>query len=387
MDIDRFYLDNIRKHKVLSPKGEQQIGKRIFDSSVRIVDEIAQERGFKYYEKYLRYREYLRQRRNKTDSNEGDKIIQENGKTKVEYLFEMYPLSDIHRVVKSIAEDYSFISNHPSSFFNGNHPNIEERTQDRNTSSVERAKRIEKFYSENRESINELTLHNTRLLAIIANSFHDVHMEFMDRFQYGFFGLQRAAEGFDHRKGYKFSTYASKIIRRSIFDALEDNSQMIGIPIEKELLIIKMNYTRGLLKSSLQREPTRDEITKSMGLNNQELKELEDLSQFIDPIHDSLNQFGDYLIFDHIKCSSLNPREEYSLKERDKVILGMVSKLHEKERRVVKSRFGVDGDEFKTLQEIGIRENLSREQIRRIESNALKKLKTPEIKHALEELL
>ena len=56
MDIDRFYLDNIRKHKVLSPKGEQQIGKRIFDSSVRIVDEIAQERGFKYYEKYLRYR-------------------------------------------------------------------------------------------------------------------------------------------------------------------------------------------------------------------------------------------------------------------------------------------------------------------------------------------
>ena len=210
-------------------------------------------------------------------TNEGDKIIQENGKTKVEYLFEMYPLSDIHRVVKSIAEDYSFISNHPSSFFNGNHPNIEERTQDRNTSSVERAKRIEKFYSENRESINELTLHNTRLLAIIANSFHDVHMEFMDRFQYGFFGLQRAAEGFDHRKGYKFSTYASKIIRRSIFDALEDNSQMIGIPIEKELLIIKMNYTRGLLKSSLQREPTRDEITKSMGLNNQELKELEDL--------------------------------------------------------------------------------------------------------------
>jgi RNA polymerase primary sigma factor len=216
---------------------------------------------------------------------------------------------------------------------------------------------------------------NLRLVVSIAKRYIGQGILFMDLVQEGSLGLIRAAEKYDYRKEFKFSTYATWWIKQTIIRSLSNNSRIIRVPVHMSDKIRKYKKVVNFLTNTLDREPTTYEISKKMNLDEKKVLKIEKaiLREPISldtPVTDDLN-IEDY-ISDDSKNSPENITAENFLSNSINYILNY---LTDRERKILVHRFGINGAKSKTLEQIGNILGFSKERIRQLENGALKKLK------------
>lgn len=229
----------------------------------------------------------------------------------------------------------------------------------------------------------ELVQRNLRLVVDIAKRFTGRGLAFLDLIQEGNIGLMRAAERFQYRKGFKFSTYATWWIRQGILRAVADQSRTIRVPVHTTEAWQRMIKVSHRLAQKLGREPSHEEIALALGTNPERV--LQTMQAFMEPISfDQPNTDGetfleDCLPDDNAPAPDTNVQEEQMRSQLHR-LLGF---LTPREEQVIRLRFGIGDEKSRTLEEVGKLLNVTRERIRQIEVLALKKLREPVMKGQL----
>ncbi len=216
---------------------------------------------------------------------------------------------------------------------------------------------------------------NLRLVVSIAKRYAGQGVLFMDLVQEGSIGLIRAAEKFDYRKNFKFSTYATWWIKQSIIRAIANHSRSIRIPVHMADKIRKYKHAYSLLSCNFKREPTESELVTYMNLPLAKLRKIKQ-SIILEPISLETSVTDDLCIGDYLVDKSLNTPEEQTknlLMKKNMPKLFQI--LTDREKRVILSRFGMDSEKPKTLAELGLAMGYSKERIRQIEEGAILKMR------------
>ena len=216
---------------------------------------------------------------------------------------------------------------------------------------------------------------NLRLFVSIAKRYAGQGVLFMDLVQEGSIGLIRAAEKFDYRKNFKFSTYATWWIKQSIIRAIANHSRSIRIPVHMADKIRKYKHAYSLLSCKFKREPTESELATYMNLSLTKLRKIKQ-SIILEPISLETSVTDDLCIGDYLVDKSLNTPEEQTknlLMKKNMPKLFQI--LTDREKRVILSRFGMDSEKPKTLAELGLAMGYSKERIRQIEEGAILKMR------------
>jgi len=226
------------------------------------------------------------------------------------------------------------------------------------------------------EALQRLVEANLRFVVSYAKRYRGLGMSFLDLIHEGTLGLIEAAKRFDPERNVKFISYAVWWVRQSIFHALSEHMRVFRLPQKLSSQVSKMGTARQRLTAELERVPTTEELAAKTELSKQEVEALllagsEDLS-----LSSAIGEEGTLELGDVLEQGSV-PSVELELirSSFEEQVRAMVSQLDDKERAVIELRFGLDGEEPRTLQEIGEALGLSRERIRQIESKAKEKLR------------
>ena len=249
-------------------------------------------------------------------------------------------------------------------------------------------KDLEWIAEDGQRAKNHLLEANLRLVVSLAKRYTGRGMLFLDLIQEGNLGLIRAVEKFDYTKGYKFSTYATWWIRQAITRAMADQARTIRIPVHMVEVINKLARVQRQMLQDLGREPTPEELAKELDMTPDKVIEVQKYGREPISLHTPLGEDGDSEFGDVIEDSeAIVPSDAVSFTLLQEQLDSVLDTLSERERGVVRMRFGLTDGQPKTLDEIGQVYGVTRERIRQIESKTMSKLRHPSRSQVLRDYL
>jgi RNA polymerase primary sigma factor len=236
---------------------------------------------------------------------------------------------------------------------------------------IELAKRIERGDLEAKERMINA---NLRLVVSQARRYQGHGLPMEDLVQEGMLGLIRAVEKFDWRRGFKFSTYGTLWIRQAIQRGLQNHGRTIRVPVHVSQRQVKVRKIEGELSTKLGREPTDEEIAAVSQIPLEEISELRELSRAMTSLDQPVSEDGETALGDLLASDRPEPHEEVAVTERDQVVNEAVRRLPAAEQSVIRLRFGLAGEEPRTLRQAGSELGITAERARQLEEQGLRRL-------------
>jgi len=264
----------------------------------------------------------------------------------------------------------------------------EPRGRNRRAIPIRRRRELQTAVRKGDSATRQFVQSNLRLVVSIAKRYQATGLPLLDLIQEGNLGLMHAVEKFDYKKGFKFSTYATWWIRQSITRGVANTARTIRLPVHADDLVAAVQKAQTRLHMELARPPTVAEVAVELHMKPEQVSQALQLASEPVSISEPRGEDGDAELGDILADrTALSPVDEATAAALPAEVARMLAVLEDREREILRMRFGLDRGEPRTLEEVGERLNLSQERIRQIESRAMSKLRHPSVDTGAYELL